>query len=413
MKKDIKKLAGSQVELLVSLADNEFSSYYQTAYDQAASEVTLKGFRKGTAPKEMVDSVLNHDAIFREAINRAVRWSLDEVKEEEKWTFIDQPKIEVTEGEPGKGISYKATLTVFPEVKLGNYKKIAAKIFGEKSEIVVSEEDITKTIEWIRGSRSKETRVARGAKPGDLVEIDVDTESGGVPVAGASFKSDRFIVGESNFITGFDKQLEGKKENEVAKFSITAPQDYWQKDVRGKQLDFTVTVRGVFERELPALTDEFAASLGSKFKTVADLNQSVREGIALERKEKEAEKRRMKALEEIGKDSKMDIPPVLIERTLDSLVADVARMVPPQDNKNPQELVKELREKMRERAVSNVRSNLVLYKIAQIENITPTAQEVEAEAARRGVDVEQEHDYIYGTLQNQKVYALLEAQATN
>lgn len=411
MKHDIKTLPASQIELTVTLDEKEFAGYYQAAEDAAAAEVTIKGFRKGTAPREVVVPLLNHDNVFRDAINEAVRWSLNEIKSQNTWTFIDQPRIEVTDGEPGKGISYKATLTLFPEIELGDYKKIAAKIFSEQKEVTVPEEEVTKTIDWVRGSRAKETRVARGAALGDLVEIDIDTESEGKPVPHSSFKGDRFILGESSFIAGFDAQLVGKKENEVVQFSIVAPKDYWQKELQGKQLNFTVVIHGVFERELPELTDAFAQSLGSKFKTAADFISSVRDGLTQEKKDKEIEKLRIRTIDEIAKTSKMDIPAVLIERTLDGMVADVARMVPPEDNKKPEDLMKEMREKLADRAKTNVAANLVMYKLAQVEKLEPTAEEVGAEATRRGVDLEKQHDYIYGTLQNQKIFAFLEAQA--
>ena len=399
------------VEVTVKLEDSEFKGYYQAAEDEAAANVTIKGFRKGAAPKEMVTAALDHDKIFHEAINEAVRWSLNEIKIENTWTFIDQPRIEVTDGEPGKGVAYKATLTLFPEITLGNYKKIAAKVFGERKPVEVTDEEINKTIEWLRGSRAKEVRVARGAQQKDLVEIDIETESAGVPVVNATFKNDRFILGESSFIAGFDKQLEGKKENEVVKFSIVAPKDYWQKEMQGKQLDFTVVIHGVFERALPELNDEFAQTLGPRFKTAEDIKTNIREGLTLEKTEKENEKLRVQALEAIAKDSKMDLPAVIIERTLDGMVADVTKMIPPGENKKPEDLAKEMRERLRERAITNVSSNLVMYKLAQVEKLEPTAEEIGAEAAKRGVDLEKEHDYIYGTLQNQKVFSFLEAQA--
>jgi len=244
----------------------------------------------------------------------------------------------------------------------------------------------------------------------DLVEIDIETECEGVPVPNSSFQNDRFILGESSFIEGFDKNLVGKKDSEVVKFSIIAPPDYWQKELQGKQLDFTVTLHGVFERELPALDDAFAATLGPTFKVAADVEKNVREGLRLEKEAKELEKQRAACIEEVVKGSTIEIPEVLIERTLDGMMADVARMIPPQENKKPEELAKEMREKLRDRAKANVASNLVLYKLAQVEKLEPTAEELSAEATRTGVDLNRQHDYIYGTLQNQKVFAFLEAQ---
>lgn len=412
MKHDFKKSAGSKIELTVTLEDKEFAGYYASAEEAAASEITIKGFRKGAAPKEMIAGAIDHDKVFHQAINEAIRWSLNQIKIENNWTFIDQPKIEVTDGEPGKGISYKATLTVFPEVTLADYKKIAQKVFAEKTPVVISDEEVKKTIEWVRSSRATETRAPRAAKIGDLVEADIDTEIDGKPVPKGSFQGDRFILGESNFIKGFDENLVGKNENDVIRFSLVAPADYWNEELRGKQLDFTVTLRGVFERALPELTDTFVQGLSAQFKTVADFEKSVREGLAMEKQEKETEKLRIKALDTIAKESKMDIPEILVERTLEDMMQDYARYMPKDgDAKKQEQFMNDLRAKTRERAETSVRGNLVMYKLAQAENLVPTAEEIEAEAAHHNVDPEKEHDYIYSALQNKKVFEFLERQA--
>lgn len=409
MKNKINKLKGSRVEVEVTLDNKEFQAYYQPQYDEAASKIAIKGFRPGAAPKNLVDQAIDHEKIFSSAVQEAVRWSLDEIKKENNWTLIDHPKVEVTDSK--EGVTYKATLTFFPEVELGDYRKIAKKIFSQKKDVTVSDDEINKTIDYVVKSRAAETRVARVAATGDLVELDIETMSEGKVVPNSSFKNERFILGESHFITGFDKHLEGKKEGETAAFNIIAPADYWQKQLQGKQLDFTVKINGVFERKLPALDDAFAQTLGPTFKTVDDMKKSIREGLTMEKQDKEVEKLRIQAIEEIAKDSKMDVPEILIERTLDGIVADMKRMVPAEDNKSPEALNKELREKLRDRAVHNVRGNLAMYKIAQDEKLEPTKEEVEAEAKKHGVDLEKEYDYIYGTLQNQKVFAFLQSQA--
>ncbi len=412
MKSDIKKLAGSRFEVTVNLTDEEFAVYYKKAYDVAASEITIKGFRKGAAPKEMVDGAINHDQVFHASINEAVRWSLNSVKAEKTWTFIDQPKIEVTDGEPGKGISYKAIVTVFPEIELKDYKKTAKKVFSEKPEVKLTDEEIKKTVEWIRNSRAVETRATRAAKMGDLVEADIETEVDEKPVPQGTIAGDRFILGESNFIKGFDEQLVGKSENEVAHFEITAQNDYWNEELRGKQLAFTVTVRGVFERSVPELTDEFAASLGTQFKTAEDLMKSVREGLTQEKMEKENEKLRLKALDAIAADATVEVPEVLIERTLDQMLEQYGSFFTREtDLKKQESLRADTRTKLRPKAETSVRGNLTMYKIAQLEKLEPSAEEIEEEARKHNVDPEKEHEYIYSALQNKKIFEFLEKQA--
>ncbi len=423
MKKDFKNLPGSKIELKVTLEDKEFAGYYEAADSKAAGEVTIKGFRKGAAPKEMIAGAIDHDKVFHEAMNEAVRWSLNTIKQEKEWTFIAPPHIEVVEGEPGKGVVYKATLTIFPEVTLGDYKKIAKKVFSKKPEVIITEEEIKKTIDWVRGSRAVETRAIRPAKLGDLVEVDIDTEHDGKPVERGALQGDRFVLGESNFIKGFDAQLVGKPENEVVHFSIVAPDDYWNVGLRGKQLDFTVTMRGIFDRVIPELTDEFAKGLGSQFSAeggsasggktpLEKLRASVKEGLTMEKTEKEMEKLRIKVIEEITKDSKIDVPEILIERTLNGMMADYAKMMPKETAAKEQEkFMAEMKEKLRERAEHGVRGNLVLYKLAQIEQLAPTAEEIEQEAKKHNVDPEKEHEYIYSALQNKKIFEFLEGFA--
>ena len=411
MKNKINKLKGSRVEIEVTLDDKEFQQYYQPQYDAAASSITIKGFRPGTAPKNLVDQAIDHEKLFTAAVQDAVRSTLDDIKKENNWSLIDHPKVEVTDSK--EGVTYKATLTLFPEVELGDYRKIAKKVFSQKNDVKVTDEEIDKTLEYVVKSRAAETRVARVAATGDLVEIDIETASEGKPVENGSFKNDRFILGESHFIEGFDKKLEGKKEGDTATFQITAPKNYWQKELQGKTLDFTVKVNGVFERKVPALNDEFAQTLGPTFKTVDDMKKSVREGLTMEKQDKEIEKLRIQAIEQIAKDAKMDVAEILVERTLDGIVADMKRMAPPDANKNPEALEKEMREKLRDRAVGNVRGNLAMYQIAKVEKLEPTKEEVEAEAKKHGFDLNKEYDYIYGTLQNQKVFKFLESQATH
>jgi trigger factor len=152
--------------------------------------------------------------------------------------------------------------------------------------------------------------------------------------------------------------------------------------------------------------------LGSQFKAVADLEKSVREGLTMEKTEKENEKLRIKALAEIAKDSKMDVPEILIERTLAGMMQDYERFMPKDgDSKKQEKFLEELKAKTRERAEESVKGNLVMYALSLQEKLAPTAQEIEAEAAHHNVDAEKEHEYLYSALQNKKVFEYLESFA--
>ena len=425
MKYTSKKLPDSAVEVEVTLDHKDFLVFWQPIFNSALSGVSLKGFRPGTAPKEMAEKAIDKEKVFESAVSEAARDSLKKIMEENDWQFIDQPKIEVLEANSEKdlgliplsgtpdsamrnlGLKFKATVSLFPEVRLGNYQKIAKKVFGDnKKEISVSDDEIKKSLDYVLNSRAKLTRISREAKKGDVVDIDFEGFADGKPLDGASGKADNFILGEGKFIPGFEDNIVGKKENEKIEFSINFPKDYWKEDLRNKKVDFKVTVKGVYNRELPELNDEFVKGLG-KFENAEAFRKSVREGIQKEKEMKEKEKNQLKVIQEIIKDAKIELPKVMIEHTLEHMVEDFKRY-------SPKESETDLKKKLEERAKNNVLMNLVIHQIAKEQQLDPSHEEVESEASaalsRSGgkIDRAQLYDYVYGEMRNKKVFNYLE-----
>lgn len=333
MKSTFKKLPGSQIELEVVLDQKEFLEYYQPIYDQALSAVQIKGFRPGTAPKEIAEKAVDREKVFEESANKTVRENLQEISKENDWQIIDRPQIEVLDT-PDAGLKFKAVLTVFPELKLGNYRKIARQILAEKKEEKVTDEEMSQAIQWILKSRAKS-------------EDGPSTSSG-------------------------------------------------------------------FQKEAPELTDELAKSLG-KFENAEDLKKSIREGLRKEKNGKEKEKARIKILDAIREKSVFDLPKIMVDKTLSNIAAEREAMIGRKEN--PENLQKESRAK----AEDEVKNNLILYQIAKRENLAPEQKEVEEEAnrfltqsrmtrkeAEGKIDPQRLYDYIYGIVQNKKVFEFLE-----
>ncbi|MBI4992470.1 MAG: trigger factor [Candidatus Harrisonbacteria bacterium] len=420
MKYTSKKLPNSIVEAEVILGHQEFLNYYQPVYDQALSVVHLKGFRPGTAPKDLADKAVDKEKVFNEAVNKAVRDALQEINAENNWQLIDQPKVEVLESEPAKdiGLKFKITLTVFPEVKLGNYQKLVKKILHEDpKEIFVSEDELNKSINWVLNSRAKLTRVNREAKKGDVVDIDFSGFLDGKALDGASGKADNFVLGEGKFIPGFEDNIVNHKEGENLEFSVNFPTDYWKEDLRDKKIGFKVSLKGVFEKQMPELTDEFIKGLGN-FQTVEEFKNSIREGMKKEKEGREKERVRLKIMNEMVKNSQIDSPQIMIDKTLDNLVNEYrATMQPPSGGKLEDDA--SLRKRFEERAKHDVAANLVAYQIAKDQKIEPTPDEVEAEvnkflthsqfSKRPKIDPQRLYDYSYGVVQNRKVFEYLES----
>ena len=317
MKSTFKKLPGSKIALEVELTKEEFLPYYKEAYDKALAGVRIKGFRPGMAPKEIAEHAVDKEEVFNEAAKSAVRWSLDEITKDKEWTLIDTPHIEI-EDSHDLGIKYKAELTLFPEIKLGNYKKIAHQVMGEKKAVPVEEKEIDQTLEWIRNSRKESLPAGR----------------------------------------------QGEK--------------------------------------VPELNDDFAKSVG-KFQNMEELKKSINEGLQAEKETKEVDRLRLKMLDEIIKSSEIDLPEGMIKKTYANMHAQLGPMLKA-SGKSEDEIKKDLED----RARNNVVSNLVIYKIAQAEHLEPTPEEIEEKQG--SVEDESKYDYIYGMIQNQKVFAFLEKQ---
>ncbi|MBU4348374.1 hypothetical protein KJ671_02675 [Patescibacteria group bacterium] len=377
MKYTHKNLPGSVKHLEINFGGDEFAKYWQTVYDKAVKEVDIKGFRKGSAPKEVADKAVNKDEVFSNASVNAVREILKQITEENGWEIVDQPKIDVEE--KGKDFIFKIDLTIFPEVFLKDYKKIAKNIFSEKKESSVSEKEVQEAIDWILNSRAKIVRSFKPAEIGNVVNIDYKG------------KNDQFILGQSRIEKNFDKKIVGHKD--------------------GEEFD-GIKLNSVFERQLPELNDELVKTLGH-FKTVDDLKKSINEGISKEKALKEVEKLRIKILEEIIKNSKIDIPQIMIDRTLAGMLEEY-KMYVKQDFKED-----DAKKKLEPEAKKKVASNLILYKIAKIEKLEPEPEEVEIESSKIlsslrpeeavRIDKERIHNYSYDILKNKKVFEFLES----
>ncbi len=408
MKYEAKKKPGSQADVHVTLEHEEFLSHWQPIYDKALAQVQIKGFRPGTAPKELADHAIDKEAVFQEAVSHAVRGALKEIVEKEGWELIDQPKIEVLDSE--KGLKFKTSLTLFPEVTIGDYKKIGKKIEAEKKITPVEEAEIKKAIDWVLNSRAKLIRSAIPTRMGDVVDIEFAGTLDGKPLDGASGSKDQFVLGDGRFVPGFEEALVNHKEGETVEFPVTFPKEYWSEHLRNKKVDFKVLIKATYYREIPKLDDEFVKNIG-KFDTVVAFEKNIKEGLQQEKEYKERERLELKMLDEIGKSTKADIPDVMIARTLDQMVEEY------RNSAGDKEDEASIKEKLKESARKSVLNNLVLYQIAKAENLEPSHEDIEKEAnhflARNqfsknpNVDPQQLYDYIYGVVRNKKVFDYL------
>jgi len=398
MKYTHKDLPGSVKHLEVDLSQVEFSKYWETVHSEAVKEVEIKGFRKGTAPKEMASAALDKDKVFSEAATRAIRETLKEITSEKGWEIVDQPKINIEE--KADGLIFKIDLVVFPEIKLGNYKKLAKEVFSKKAEVAGTDEEVKEAIDWILNSRAKLVRSVNPAKTGDVVDVIYKG------------KPDQFVLGSSHIEADGCEHCaaegKGSKEHKHDESTWIDKKIVGRKE--GEEFD-GIKLVSIFVRELPEMTDALAAELG-KFKTVDELKISIKEGIQKEKEIKENEKKRIDLLEKIVKDSKLDIPEVMIEKTLAGMLEEYKAYFK-KDFKED-----EIKAKLRPEAEKNVASNLVLYRISKDEKLEPTVEEIDAESNKflatlrpemaAKVDPQRVYNYSYDIVKNKKVFEFLE-----
>ncbi len=296
----------------------------------------------------------------------------------------------------------------------------------DKKEVAVSQEEIDKSIEWFLKSRTKYITVARSAAEGDRIEIDFEGSCGGEKMQELCSKNQPAILGRGYFMPGFEENIIGMKEGEEKEFKIKFPENLEHKNFAGKEIDFKTKMNLVQEAQIPQLSDEFAKSLGD-FKNEAALKESVKEGLLAEKQLQEKDRLRTKMIQEIVKDSEMEIPQILIDSETQRAMEDLKMKISQTGlsyegyldkfKKTEQELKSEFEKSAKERMAAF----LVLNEIAKKENINVSEQEVEeetnkalrhfenAQQAEQKIDIEQLKSYTKDVLKNEKVFQILES----
>jgi len=440
MKKTIKKLVKSKIEIEFEIPAEELDDFLNEAAKELSNSLRVQGFRPGNVPRNIVERELGANKVMERGIELAVRKSYLEAVTDEKIEAIGSPKITVSKAAPGNPLVFKVEVDILPEVELADYVKIAKEKEPKKEEdIKVEEKELKESLDWLLKSRAKYITVLRGAKEGDRLEIDFSVSMGGEKIKNGESKNYPMVLGQSKFIKGFDDQLAGMKEGEEKKFSLVFPDDYHEKNLAGKPADFIVKINSVQETEMPELNDEFAKSLGG-FENLAGLKESVEHGIKHEKLDKERKDWRQNVLAKIAEESKMEIPQILIENEADRMMSEIKANVESfglpwekylgelsaseMEGKKQEEIELELRAKVMPQSEKRVRESLVLRAIAEKEKIEAEEKEIEehisrllqryknTEEAKKFVDTQGLREYTNEVIKNDKVFQKLEAFAS-
>lgn len=396
--KNVEKLEKSRVALEIEVGAEEFEAAVAKAYTKMRNKISVPGFRPGKAPRKMIEKLYGPEVFYNEAIDAAFPEAYEKAVESEKLDTIGYPEVELVGDVTKDGFTFKATVAVYPDVKLGEYKGISA----PKEEVKVTADDVKKRLNEMAERNARLVSVDRKAKKGDTAVIDFEGFDNGVPFAGGKGEGHELELGSGSFVPGFEDQVIGMKAGEEKDIDITFPEDY-QKDLAGKQVVFHVKVNEVKFKELPKLDDDFAKDV-SEFDTLDELKADIKKQLETDRQKAVDVAYENALIEKVADTIDCELPEVLIEqqcrRFLEEFKSRIMAQGIPYDQyvKMTGMDEKKFLEEGREPAIKQVKMDLAIAQIIEQEKLEATAEEIEEEYKKLsgyyGMDVEMVKKYL-------------------
>ena len=383
--KETKKIDTNRHQLEITVDGEKFREAIAEAYKRNGKKINVPGFRKGKAPLHLIEKYYGTEIFFEDALNLLYNDLVeDAIKDSGLKVINDKMDFEMVSISKEDGVDFKVSVTTYPEIEIGEYKGLKA----EKTAVKVTPEEVEAEVNAMAERNARMVSVEdRAAQNGDTVIIDFEGFTDGVAFEGGKGEGHSLTLGSGQFIPGFEDQIVGKNIGDEFDVNVTFPEDYGAKELAGKEAVFKVKLHEIKVRELPTVDDEFAKDV-SEFDTLDALKADL-EKKALERKTKAADEAVENALvQQIVDSIKGEIPEAMFENRLEQLTEDFAYRLQSQGLnletylKYTNSNIDEFKKSFRPQAESQVKFRLALEKIAALENITPSEEELEAEYAK-------------------------------
>ena len=381
MSLQVEKLEKNMVRLTIEASAEEFENALQNSYLKNKGKINIQGFRKGKAPRAVIEKMYGPEIFYEDAANEIIPEAYEKAAEESKLEIVSRPDIDVVQIEKGKAFIFTAEVAVKPEVTLGDYKGIEV----EKKEITVTEEEIEERINREREQNSRLITVDdRAVQDGDIAIIDFEGFVDGVAFEGGKGEDYSLTIGSRSFIDNFEEQLIGKSIGEEVEVNVTFPEEYHVADLAGKPALFKVKIKEVKVKELPELNDDFAQDV-SEFDTLEEYKESIKKSIE-ESKEKDA-KRAMEdeIIEKIIENASMEIPEAMVNTQVSQMADDFIQRLQYQGLSLEQYFQftgmdsKKFIDSLKPQAMKRIQTRLVLEAIVKAENIEATDEDLDKE----------------------------------
>ena len=404
----------NEVKLTFNIEAEKFEEAMKKVYTKTAKYFNIPGFRKGKAPMQLVERQYGSAIFYEDAFNELVPDIYDEAIKENKIEAVSRPNIDIVQMEKGKELIFTAIVETKPEVELGKYKGIEIK----KIEYTTTDKDIEHELGHMAERNARLVTVEdRPVEKGDITTIDFEGSIDGVQFEGGKAENHELEIGSNTFIPGFEDQIIGMKLDEEKDIKVKFPEDYFSKDLAGKDAVFKVKLHEIKKKELPKIDDEFAKDV-SEFDTLEELKNSIKEKLDTENTEKAKYETEEEAIKVVCDNTKLDIPNGMIELEIDNMIKDMETRLSYQGlnlNQYLQIMNKteaEIRENFKEQAERSIKSRLVLEAIVKAENFEVTPEEISEKvkemASQYGrkeeelLENEQLKEYIESNLKTQK-----------
>ena len=381
MSLQVEKLERNMAKLTIEVSAEDFEAAVEKAYQKSKNKINIPGFRKGKAPRKMIEQMYGKEIFFEDAANYAIPSAYAKAVDECTEEIVSQPKIDIEQAEAGKPFIFTAEVALKPEVTLGIYKGVEV----EKSDASVTDEEIDAAIERERENNARTVSVDdRAVQDGDMTVLDFEGFVNGVAFEGGKGENYPLTIGSNTFIPGFEEQLIGAEIDKEVEVNVTFPEDYQAAELAGEPAVFKCTIKEIKEKQLPELDDEFAGEV-SEFETLAEYREDVKKNLEEKKAEEAKNEKEDKVVDAIIADAKMDIPEAMLETQQRQMADDFAQRIRMQGISIDQYfqftgLTREAcLEQLKPQAEKRIQSRLVLEAVAKAENIVATDEEYDEE----------------------------------
>ena len=394
MSLQVEKMEKNMAKLTIEVAAEDLEKAMQNAYQKAKGRISIPGFRKGKAPRKMIEQMYGKGVFLEDAVNALIPEHYSKALAECELEIVSQPTIDITQAEPGKALIFTAEVAVKPEVTLGDYKGVEV----PKTEITVTDEDVEAELKKEQEKNSRTISVEdRAAQLNDIVTIDFEGSVDGVPFDGGQATEYPLTLGSNTFIPGFEEQRVVSKVGEEVDVKVTFHEDYQAKELAGKEAIFKCAVNKIEAKELPELDDDFAKDV-SEFDTLAEYKEHVKTNLE-DKKANEAKRAKEDAaVDKAIENAQMDIPEAMLMTQCRQMLDDFSRRMQSQGLSMDQYFqftgmtADKMMEDMKPQALKRIQTRLVLEKVAEVENIQPTEEEVNEEISKMAEAYKMEAD---------------------